>query len=81
MVFAVHGTSDEHLAALLDVAELDRQVDLLEAELRRGRRRELVVGGISALGWILLVITNWRSLCWFGAAAATWVGRTIGGLV
>ena len=77
-VFVVPG-DDQHLAALLDIADADRQLEHLEAELSRSRSREWRIAVISAIQGVLLVITNWRSVCRLGAELAEMVGRTLGG--
>lgn len=69
-----------YVAALLELAELDRQIGYLEAEVTRSRLRHLVMIAWCALGWVLLVITNWRSLCHLAGLLVGLVGRTLGGL-
>lgn len=77
---AVHG-NEQHLAALLELADSARQVEYLEAELVRSRMRGFIVGVISGFGWVLLFATNWRSAWRFGVALVESAGRILGGLL
>lgn len=70
-----------NLPLLLELAERDRQVHYLEAEVQRSRSREWSVAVISAIGWVLVVVTNWRYLCQLGEVLVDMVGRTVGGLL
>ncbi len=71
-----------YVAVLLELAELDRQLGYLEAEVTRARLRHLVMVAWCALGWILLVITNWSSICHLAELLVAAVGRILspGGL-
>lgn len=72
--------SGGYLGALLELSDLDRQIGYLEAEVQRSRLRHLVMIAWCALGWVLLVITNWRSLCQLAGLLVAMVGRILGGL-
>ena len=79
-VFVVQG-DDQHLAALLDIADADRQMDYLEAELHRARGREWGIALISAIGWLWVVFQNWGSVCRLAGALVDMAGRTLGGTI
>ncbi len=70
----------EHLGALLEIADLDRQVGYLEGEIQRARLREWAMGISAVAGWVLVTVTNWRFLCRLGEAFAGLAGRITGGL-
>lgn len=72
--------SDEYRAALLDLADLDRQIDYLEGEVQRSRLRQMVMAAWCAVGWLVVLGLTWRSLWHLVVVVVGMVGRILGGL-